>query len=153
MLVANQVLDEGVDVPAAKVAVVIGGMAVDPAGQAAAGPKSSAASATRGRRCTRSSARGTNDVERSRKRRRSDRVHGDETAEDLTVVFFAACPKGRVGEGDPTRTGVRGSAARWARREKFHLDIGVVGCAWRSSFFSTCGSVQIKRAENATDIF
>jgi superfamily II DNA or RNA helicase len=70
-IVANQVLDEGVDVPAAKVAVVIGGMA-----------STRQAKQRLGRILRRSGdsratlyeivCEGTNDVERSRKRRRSD---------------------------------------------------------------------------------
>lgn len=70
-IVANQVLDEGVDVPAAKVAVVIGGMA-----------STRQAKQRLGRILRRSGesratlyeivCEGTNDVTRSRKRRRSD---------------------------------------------------------------------------------
>jgi superfamily II DNA or RNA helicase len=70
-IVANQVLDEGVDVPAAKVAVVIGGMA-----------STRQAKQRLGRILRRNGelratlyeivCEGTNDVERSRKRRRND---------------------------------------------------------------------------------
>lgn len=70
-IVANQVLDEGVDVPAAKVAVVIGGMA-----------STRQAKQRLGRILRRNGelratlyeivCEGTNDVERSRNRRRSD---------------------------------------------------------------------------------
>ncbi len=75
VLIANQVLDEGVDVPAAKVAVVIGGMA-----------STRQAKQRLGRILRRSGdsravlyeivCQGTNDEERSRKRRRSDAYEG-----------------------------------------------------------------------------
>ncbi len=71
VIVANQVLDEGVDVPAAKVAIVIGGMA-----------STRQAKQRLGRILRRSGdakaklyeivSRGTNEEERSRKRRKSD---------------------------------------------------------------------------------
>jgi superfamily II DNA or RNA helicase len=71
VLVANQVLDEGVDVPAAKVAVVIGGMSSTRQAKQRLGRilrKVGDARAT----LYEIVCEGTNDVERSRKRRRSD---------------------------------------------------------------------------------
>lgn len=71
VLVANQVLDEGVDVPAAKVAVVIGGLA------STRQAKQRLGRILRRRGDARATlyevvCQGTNDEERSRKRRRSD---------------------------------------------------------------------------------
>ena len=71
VLVANQVLDEGVDVPAAKVAVVIGGMASTRQAKQRLGRilrRVGDARAT----LYEIVCEGTNDVQRSRKRRRSD---------------------------------------------------------------------------------
>lgn len=71
VLVANQVLDEGVDVPAAKVAVVIGGMSSTRQAKQRLGRilrRTGDARAT----LYEIVCEGTNDVERSRKRRRSD---------------------------------------------------------------------------------
>ncbi len=71
VLVANQVLDEGVYVPAAKVAIVIGGMASTRQAKQRLGRilrRSGNARAT----LYEIVCEGTNDVERSRKRRRSD---------------------------------------------------------------------------------
>jgi superfamily II DNA or RNA helicase len=71
VLVANQVLDEGVDVPAAKVAVVIGGMASTRQAKQRLGRilrRVGDARAT----LYEIVCEGTNDVARSRKRRRSD---------------------------------------------------------------------------------
>lgn len=71
VLVANQVLDEGVDVPAAKVAVVIGGHASTRQAKQRLGRilrKSGAARAT----LYEVVCRETNEEERSQKRRRSD---------------------------------------------------------------------------------
>ena len=71
VLVANQVLDEGVDVPAAKVAVVIGGMASTRQAKQRLGRilrRTGDARAT----LYEIVCQGTNDEERSRKRRRSD---------------------------------------------------------------------------------
>jgi superfamily II DNA or RNA helicase len=71
VLVANQVLDEGVDVPAAKVAVVIGGMASTRQAKQRLGRilrRSGDARAT----LYEIVCQGTNDEARSRKRRRSD---------------------------------------------------------------------------------
>jgi superfamily II DNA or RNA helicase len=71
VLVANRVLDEGVDVPAAKVAVVIGGMASTRQAKQRLGRilrRTGDARAT----LYEIVCRGTNDEERSRKRRRSD---------------------------------------------------------------------------------
>ncbi len=71
VLVANQVLDEGVDVPAAKVAVVIGGMSSTRQAKQRLGRilrRVGDAKAT----LYEIVCEGTNDVERSRKRRRSD---------------------------------------------------------------------------------
>jgi superfamily II DNA or RNA helicase len=71
VLVANQVLDEGVDVPAAKVAVVIGGLASTRQAKQRLGRilrRVGDARAT----LYEIVCEGTNDVERSRKRRRSD---------------------------------------------------------------------------------
>jgi superfamily II DNA or RNA helicase len=71
VLVANRVLDEGVDVPAAKVAVVIGGMASTRQAKQRLGRilrRTGDARAT----LYEIVCNGTNDVERSRKRRRSD---------------------------------------------------------------------------------
>jgi superfamily II DNA or RNA helicase len=70
-IVANQVLDEGVDVPAAKVAVVIGGMASTRQAKQRLGRilrRSGEARAT----LYEIVCEGTNDEKRSRKRRRSD---------------------------------------------------------------------------------
>lgn len=71
VLVANRVLDEGVDVPAAKVAVVLGGQASTRQAKQRLGRilrKSGAARAV----LYEVVCQGTNDEERSRKRRRSD---------------------------------------------------------------------------------
>jgi superfamily II DNA or RNA helicase len=71
VLVANQVLDEGVDVPAAKIAVVIGGLASTRQAKQRLGRilrRVGDARAT----LYEIVCEGTNDVERSRKRRRSD---------------------------------------------------------------------------------
>lgn len=71
VLVANQVLDEGVDVPAAKVAVVIGGLASTRQAKQRLGRilrRSGDARAT----LYEVVGQGTNEEERSRKRRRSD---------------------------------------------------------------------------------
>jgi superfamily II DNA or RNA helicase len=75
VLVANQVLDEGVDVPAAKVAVVIGGMGSTRQAKQRLGRilrRVGDARAT----LYEIVCEGTNDVERSRKRRRSDAYAG-----------------------------------------------------------------------------
>ena len=72
VLVANQVLDEGVDVPEAKVAIVIGGQASTRQAKQRLGRILRRSGECQGRRCMRSSARDTNEEERSRKRRRSD---------------------------------------------------------------------------------
>jgi len=75
VLVANQVLDEGVDVPAAKVAVVIGGMSSTRQAKQRLGRilrRTGDARAT----LYEIVCEGTNDVERSRKRRRSDAYEG-----------------------------------------------------------------------------
>jgi superfamily II DNA or RNA helicase len=74
-LVANQVLDEGVDVPAAKVAIIIGGMASTRQAKQRLGRilrRSGNARAT----LYEIVCAGTNDEERSRKRRRSDAYKG-----------------------------------------------------------------------------
>jgi superfamily II DNA or RNA helicase len=71
VLIANQVLDEGVDVPAAKVAVVIGGMGSTRQAKQRLGRilrKTGESRAT----LYEIVCEGTNDEERSRKRRRSD---------------------------------------------------------------------------------
>jgi superfamily II DNA or RNA helicase len=71
VLVANQVLDEGVDVPAAKVAVVIGGMASTRQAKQRLGRilrRNGAAKAT----LYEVVCQGTNEEDRSRRRRRSD---------------------------------------------------------------------------------
>lgn len=75
VLVANQVLDEGVDVPAAKVAAVIGGLASTRQAKQRLGRilrKTGDAKAT----LYEIVCQGTNDEERSRKRRRSDAYAG-----------------------------------------------------------------------------
>lgn len=75
VLIANQVLDEGVDVPAAKVAVVIGGMGSTRQAKQRLGRilrRTGEARAT----LYEIVCEGTKDVERSRKRRRSDAYVG-----------------------------------------------------------------------------
>src|SRR5439155_7893820 len=75
VLVANRVLDEGVDLPEAKVAVVIGGMASTRQAKQRLGRvlrRSGDARAT----LYEIVCAGTNDEERSRKRRRSDAYAG-----------------------------------------------------------------------------
>jgi superfamily II DNA or RNA helicase len=71
VLVANQVLDEGVDVPAAKVAVVIGGLSSTRQAKQRLGRVLRRVGDARAT-LYEIVCEGTNDVERSRKRRRSD---------------------------------------------------------------------------------
>jgi superfamily II DNA or RNA helicase len=71
VLVANQVLDEGVDVPAAKVAIVIGGMASTRQAKQRLGRILRIAGSAKAT-LYEIVVQGTNDEHRSRKRRRSD---------------------------------------------------------------------------------